>query len=96
MKRTEVLAILNTHHAEIQAYGVKSLSLFGSVARDTAQDTSDVDLLVEFSQPTGLFKFIALQQYLESLLQCKVDLGTPKSLKARLKPQVLKEAIHVV
>jgi hypothetical protein len=69
--------------------------LFGSAARDEASADSDVDLLVEFSQPVGLFQFFELQQRLEELLVCKVDLGTPRSLKPRIKEHVLQEAIRV-
>lgn len=95
MKRSQVLATLRTHWAEIRAHEVKSLALFGSIARDEGRPDSDVDLLVEFARPVGLFAFIALQQYLEQLLGCKVDLGTPKSLRPRLRERVLEEALYV-
>jgi uncharacterized protein len=96
MKRSEACKILNAHRQElVNRFNVASLSLFGSVARDEARAGSDVDLLVEFEQPVGLFKFIELQQYLEAILGCKVDLGTPRSLKPYLKDQVLQEAIRV-
>ena len=96
MKREDVITSLQIHRQVLaDGYRVASLSLFGSVARDEAGPDSDVDLLVEFSQPVGLFDFIGLQQRLEAILGCKVDLGTPRSLKPRIKDQVLKEAIHV-
>jgi uncharacterized protein len=96
MKRQDAIMILQTHGQELQdRFGVKSLYLFGSVARDESTIDSDVDLLVEFNRPVGLFLFIELQQKLESLLGCKVDLGTKKSLKLHLKEQVLQEAIRV-
>jgi uncharacterized protein len=96
MKRDDAVRILKEQRNELaERYKVASLSLFGSVARDENHTGSDVDLLVEFSQPVGLFLFIELQQRLESLLGCKVDLGTPRSLKSRLKEQVLQEAIRV-
>ena len=61
MKRDEVLKILADHRDELrQQFGVKSLALFGSVARDEATETSDVDLLVEFERPVGLFGLFAL------------------------------------
>jgi uncharacterized protein len=78
-----------------EQFNVSSPSLFGSVARDEASADSDVDLLVEFSKPVGLFQFIELQQRLEELLDYKVDLGTSRSLKPRIKDQVLQEAIRV-
>ena len=56
MKRDEIICILREHHQELEErYGVASLMLFGSVARDEATKTSDVDLLVEFNRPTGYF-----------------------------------------
>ena len=49
MQRDQVLSILNAHQADLQSLGVKSLEIFGSVARDEARPDSDVDCLVEFS-----------------------------------------------
>ncbi len=46
MKRDRVLAIVNAHQAELHDLGVKSLEIFGSVARDEARPDSDVDFLV--------------------------------------------------
>ena len=51
MRRDDVIRLLHEHKAEIDAFGVKSLSLFGSVARDEAGPESDVDVLVEFDGP---------------------------------------------
>ncbi len=97
MKHTDVIRILSERGDELHdKYAVKSLELFGSVARDEARPDSDVDLLVEFSQPVGLFQFIGLKQYLESLLKCPVDLGTAASLKSVLKERVNQEMIHVI
>ena len=96
MKRSDVLRILHEKRGELsEKYGVKSLALFGSVARDEARPDSDVDLLIDFERPVGLFAFIRLQQFLETLLGCKVDLGTLRSLKPRLKGIVLQEAINI-
>jgi predicted nucleotidyltransferase len=96
MKRNDVLRILQKERQQlVNQYNISTLSVFGSVARDDARQDSDVDILVEFSQPIGLFQFIELQQRLESLLGSKVDLGTPRSLKPRIKEQVLQEAIRV-
>jgi predicted nucleotidyltransferase len=81
MKRSQIVNLLHIHRTEIVAYGVKSLALFGSV---------------EFSRPVGLFKFIDLKQYLEELLGCPVDLGTPNSLQPRMKDHVIQEAIYVI
>lgn len=96
MKRQDALAILAAHRNELrQQFGVKSLALFGSVARDEATEKSDVDILVEFDRPVGLFSLFALQDHLEHLLGCAVDLGTAASLKPRLRSQVLAERVYV-
>ena len=95
-QRQQVIRILSEQQAELALrYGVRSLSLFGSVARDEAVPTSDVDLLVEFDCPVGYFGLFALQDHLESLLGCKVDLGTPDSLKPRIRARVLGESVRV-
>lgn len=94
MKRDEVLKILATHRQPLEDLGVKSLSLFGSVARDEARLDSDVDLLVEFNRQGGLFQLLRVQHYLEDILGCSVDLGTEDSLKEHLREPVLKDVIH--
>jgi len=96
MKRQEAINILKHHQHELKdVYGVQSLALFGSVARNDASASSDIDLLVEFSRPVGLFGLFALQDRLEVLFGCKVDLGTPDSLKPRLRPSVMAELVYV-
>ncbi|WP_017298633.1 nucleotidyltransferase family protein [Nodosilinea nodulosa] len=75
--------------------GVKSLGLFGSVARNEATAKSDIDVLVEFSQPVGFFQVFDIQYFLEDLLQCPIDLGTVDSLKDHLRTPVLEDIIHV-
>jgi predicted nucleotidyltransferase len=96
MKQDVVLQILKQQNAEMaKQFGVKSLLLFGSVARNEATPASDVDLLVEFNRPVGYFGLFALQEYLEKLLGCSVDLGTPDSLKPYIKERVMGELIRV-
>lgn len=94
MQRQEALTILLNHQSTLKNFGVKSLLLFGSVARDEARTDSDVDLLVEFDQPVGLFTFVRLKRYLEEILETSVDLGTPDSLKSYLREPVLREAVR--
>ncbi len=96
MKQEIVLQILKQKTAELSTkFGVNSLLLFGSVARNEATSASDVDLLVEFNRPVGYFGLFALQDYLEKLLGCPVDLGTPDSLKPYIKERIMGELIRV-
>jgi uncharacterized protein len=94
MRQQEALVLLANHQNTLETFGVKSLMVFGSVARDEARTDSDVDLLVEFDRPVGLFTFVRLKRYLEKILESSVDLGTPDSLKPYLREPVLREAIR--
>jgi hypothetical protein len=76
-------------------YNVEELGVFGSFARGDNTQTSDVDILVRFSQPLGFFKFIELENYLTGLLGRKVDLVTEKALKPAIKSDVLREVMYV-
>ncbi len=94
MKRNEVLKIIAEHREELEQLGVKSLSLFGSVARDEVSPDSDVDFLVEFNRQGGFFQLFRVQHYLEDILGCSVDLGTEDALREHLRETVLKDLIH--
>ncbi len=95
MKRDEVLQRLAAHRKELHSMGVTSLALFGSLVRGEGTYRSDVDLLVEFDRPVGLFQFIRVQQYLEDLLDVeKVDLVMPDALREEFREEVLREAIR--
>ncbi len=94
MNRAEVLDTLAAHRDELRRFCVESIAVFGSVARDEAVTGSDIDILVEFSEPIGLFDFIRLKNHLEDLLRAPVDLVTPDALKDRLKERILRDAIR--
>ena len=75
---------------------MKSLALFGSVARDEANPASDIDLLVEFSHPIGLLHLTGTSQYIEKLLQAKrVDLILRRAVLPELREAILAEAVDV-
>ena len=93
MQRDDILRILADHRAELAELGVGSLALFGSTARGEAGPESDVDLLVGFNRPVGLFELVDLKDYLEGLLGRPVDLVTRDSLRRQLRERILKEAI---
>lgn len=96
MERTVALQRLTADRDQLRdQFGVASLAIFGSTARNEATATSDVDLLVEFNRPTGLFDLIRLQFHLEELLGVPVDVGTIDGLKPRIRQQVLAESIYV-
>jgi uncharacterized protein len=94
MRRDEALALLGNHREELRGFGIKSLGIFGSVARDEAGPDSDVDLLVEFAIPAGLFELIRLQRYLETLFRRRVDLATPKGLRDQFRGRILRDTVY--
>lgn len=73
---------------------VKSIGLFGSYSHETANESSDIDIIVEFEKPIG-WKFFTLELYLESIFNRKVDLVTKDALKNQIKDKILKEVNFV-
>ena len=76
-------------------YKVSQLGVFGSVARGDYTQSSDVDMLVEFSKPVDLFEFVELRDFLSDMLNVRVDLVTKSALKPLIKEQILKDTIYV-
>ena len=96
MNRDEVLGLLREHKETLtQRFGVVELALFGSVARDRAEEESDVDILVRFDGPATSKRYFGVQIYIEDLLGRPVDLVTAKALRKELRPFVEREAIDV-
>jgi predicted nucleotidyltransferase len=91
MERMQVVRLLTENRRAIQERGAKSLAVFGSFARDD----SDVDIMVGFDTPPTFDVYMNLKFYLEELLGRKVDLVPKRTLKARIRSAVEREAIHV-
>jgi len=97
VKRADVVRKLKAEQENLRRrYGVTSLALFGSVARDEAVPDSDVDVLVEFGRPITLFDLVATQQHLERCLGVRrVDLVPRDSVFPAFREGILGEAVHV-
>jgi len=93
--REAILNLLRDHKPDLARMGVISIALFGSAARGEARQDSDVDLLVELTPPLTFEKYTQVNFYLEDLLDCRVDLVLPDTLKTRIRSSVLAEAIYV-
>lgn len=74
-----------------QRNDIEFCAVFGSFARGEATETSDVDLLVRFSKPIGLFGFVGVQQELEEALGRKIDLATDKMIGKYIRESVFKD-----
>lgn len=79
----------------IQAFKLKSLAIFGSVARNEATENSDIDILIDFVDKATFDNYMDLKFFLEELFDRSVDLVTQKSLKSAIRQQVLDEAVYV-
>ena len=75
-------------------YAVKEIGLFGSYETDSADDDSDIDLLIELDKPIG-WKFFSLEIYLEQIFGCKIDLVTKGALRERMKEDILSKVNYV-
>jgi hypothetical protein len=95
VSKQDILAILRDNQGSLESLKIKSLSVFGSAARDEADPESDIDILVEFSESIGLFHFIRTKRQLEELLGREVDLVTPDALLPELKDNILRDAVRV-
>ena len=95
MRRDDALAVLEANAGNLTRFGVKSLALFGSVARDEAGPASDLDLLVEFEGAATFDAYMGLKLYLEDLLASHVDLVMRKALRPRMMASVEREAVRV-
>ncbi|NCP03187.1 MAG: nucleotidyltransferase family protein [Deltaproteobacteria bacterium] len=92
MSANEIIKIIRRNKAKLDQFGVKQIGLFGSQSRGDANEESDIDFLVEFTQGRKSYdNFIELCFFLENLFNKKVDLLTAESLNPYLKEQILRE-----
>lgn len=79
----------------VEKFHVKEIGIFGSYVRGEQRPPSDIDILVEFSQPIGLFTFLDLEDYLKKVLGKKVDLVSKKALKPYIGEKILRETLYI-
>ncbi|MBD2653644.1 nucleotidyltransferase family protein [Synechocystis salina LEGE 06155] len=96
MTKQQILELLTQSKALLQEqYGVAQLALFGSTARDTATEKSDIDILISFEGKATAKRYFGVLFYLEDLLNRPVDLVTENALRPELKPYIDAEKIYV-
>lgn len=95
MRRKQALELLREHKRElVERYGITRLGIFGSVARDEAIDSSDVDVVVEM--PPDMFARVNLKEELEMILSSKVDMVRYwQRMNHYLKRRIDREAYYV-
>ncbi len=81
LTKAQVLARLRAHYPILaERYGVQRIGIFGSFAKGTPTEISDIDLVIEFERPIGL-EFVELVEYLERVLGRRVDVLTPEGVR---------------
>jgi len=96
MDRQQAIQLLSRAKPElVRQFGVMRLALFGSVARNDANASSDVDIIVSFDGPATSKRYFGVQFFLEDQLGCQVDLVTEKALRSELAPYIEREAVNV-
>ena len=92
----EIKNILAQHRKDLkEKYKIEKIGIFGSYVRREQKKQSDVDILVEFYKPIGLFTFMDLEEYIEKLLGIKVDLVSKRALKPRIGEHILREVVYI-
>jgi hypothetical protein len=94
MTKEDIKRIIKEHKDILEKYRVKSVALFGSYVRNEQKEDSDIDLLVEFEQPS-YDNFIHFIFSLEDLLKKEVTVVTPKGISPYILPYVLKEVEEI-
>jgi len=96
MNRAQALLLLTASKSALsECYGITELALFGSTARDTAREDSDVDILVAFDGPATSDRFFGVQFYLEDVFGCRIDLVSRKGVRAELLEFIERDAVFV-
>lgn len=93
--RAEVVERIKSRREDLRSFGVASLQLFGSVARDEAGPDSDVDLLVKFDAPVTSEAFFGVKFLLEDLLDRRIDLVTEAAMREPIQRAIQKELLRV-
>jgi len=93
---SEIIDMLREKFPEINSrYQIQSLGVFGSYARQTQVEDSDLDILVTFKRVPGLLKYIELENLLSEMLGVKVDLVMKEALKPRIGERIMSEVIQI-
>ncbi|MHA1947272.1 MAG: nucleotidyltransferase family protein [Candidatus Hodarchaeales archaeon] len=96
MTRKKILDFLEAEMSFLmKTYNVNTIGLFGSYAREEQTETSDLDLLVEFTKPISYFTLFKLEDYLSDKLGVHVEIVTPGGLKELIKPIIMRDVLYV-
>jgi predicted nucleotidyltransferase len=96
MNRQDAIAVLREHADALRARGVRHAALFGSVARDDADASSDLDIMIELAPDAKLdaFAYAGLKRYIAGLFSGPVDVVNRDALKPYVRGPAASDAIY--
>ena len=98
IQKQEILNYLKSHQEYYyNRFGIKFIGLFGSYAREEANEKSDIDILykIDKDKKLSLFQYLKLNKQLEDFFRTKIDLVRDETLKPQLKQYIQKEITYV-
>lgn len=96
MRKADAIAVLREHEPELRQLGVKTLYLFGSTAREQAQDYSDVDLFFDYEKGRfGLFELMEVKSRTAEILGRPADIMTRDSLHELLRDNIEAASVQI-
>lgn len=94
--KQDIIQALESNRAQLKAIGIKRIGLFGSFLHGDQRLDSDIDLLVEFEPGCKSFDaFMEACDFLDDLLQRRIELVTEDSLSPYIAPHILKDIQYV-
>ncbi len=95
ISKGDILKVLEQNKSLLfSSYPIKSLGLFGSATRDDFNETSDIDILVDFNRPVGI-EFNDLADALERILHQKIDLVSRNGIKPKYFKEIEKDLLMI-
>lgn len=92
----ELILKLQSEKASLhEKYKITKLGVFGSYARGEEKPDSDIDMLVEFEEMPGMIEFFGAEEYLEKVLNKKIDLVRESAIRPELKKRIMSEVIYI-
>jgi predicted nucleotidyltransferase len=90
----EILKVIRKHLSQLKEMKVRHLTVFGSFARGEQRASSDIDLLIEFSEAVGFFHFYDVKTFLEKILGREVDLVVEDAIRPEFHDQIKREMVR--
>ena len=96
MERSEILEVLKKYKERKSGiYGINRIGIFGSCAKGTTKDKSDIDVVIEINH-LDIFALVHIKEELEEIFKTKVDIvRNRQKMNPYLKKHIEKEAIYV-